>query len=125
MSGRQAPTKVLYNSACPVCKSGIQYQQKRVDALENIDWEDIHRNPTYCQQINSSMDDARERLHVISKEGDIKIGLDAFIYLWQLSPKDKWKARFFSLPVIHFIFSRFYNLFAKCLFIYNQYKKRW
>lgn len=40
-------TRVYYNSACPVCRTGIENQQCRMakQGNDDIEWIDIHANP--------------------------------------------------------------------------------
>lgn len=113
------PIEVYYNGACPVCKAGVDYQTKRMLDC-NVIWNDIHRDPTKSNGLNSNIEFIRERLHLLDNQGQLKIGIDAFITLWAASPKEHWKATLFSLPLAHGIARMGYNAFAKILYNINR-----
>ena len=121
---------VFYNSACPVCNAGIEFQKHRMSACA-IQWNDVHNNNEVINQLSkkgknkTSLDFIRKRLHVKDTQGDIHVGLDAFITLWQISPGEYWKASICSFPVIHGLASVFYNSFAFALFHWNKYERHW
>lgn len=115
---------VYYNSACPVCDAGIDYQRGRVEGCD-VEWTDVHLNDKSWQSLGSDLAFIRKRLHVKTDSGDIKIGIDAFIVLWEISPRDKWKVRLFKLPVIHGVSVVGYNTFAWVLYLINRLLRRW
>lgn len=116
--------KVYYNSACPVCKAGIEGQMEK-DSVCNIQWNDVHRNGDLVDEINSDLEFVRERLHVVDENGNLQIGFDAFLAIWRNSPKETWKAKVFGLPLIRQTCHAAYNLFAAALYKWNKYKQRW
>ena len=116
--------KVYYNSACPVCKVGIEGQMDKESVCE-IQWNDVHKNNTLAAEVNNELEFVRERLHVVDEHGQLQIGFDAFLAIWSNSPKEKWKAQLLGLPLIK-QFSRIaYNLFASALYRWNRSKKHW
>ena len=70
--------KVYYNSACPVCKAGIEGQMEKESRCE-IQWNDVHQKNALVSDLNSDLESVRERLHVIDENGQIQIGFDAFL----------------------------------------------
>jgi len=102
---------VLYNSACPVCDAGIRAERQRMAECD-VCWVDIHTNPDSLKKTSLDREFVRQRLHVIDRDGEHRIGIDAFITLWKTSPTQNWKARLLSLPVIHVISGFVYNAFA-------------
>ena len=120
--------KVFYNSACPVCDSGCRLIRNELNSSESsgdAEWLDIHENPAAIDELNSNLEQARERLHVIDTEGRQRVGIDAFIAIWSLSSAHRLKARFFSLPIVNPVAQAFYALFAKTLYYYNKLMRRW
>lgn len=121
---------VFYNSACPVCNAGIEHQKHRMPGCA-IQWNDVHNNNELIKQLNKkgktkeNLDFIRKRLHVKDTNGDVQVGLDAFIALWKISPGEHWKASIFSFPVIHSLTTVFYNVFALALFHWNKYERHW
>ena len=37
-----AKKKVYFNSACPVCRAGIEQQREKIGDAAEIDWVDVH-----------------------------------------------------------------------------------
>ncbi|WP_292993724.1 DUF393 domain-containing protein [Nitrosomonas sp.] len=121
------PSKVYYNSACPVCNAGIKDQRKRMQdcGVNNIEWVDVHNNPDAVSEVGSSLEQVRERLYVKDDKGQLNIGIDAFIQLWQQTPNQRWLARLFQLPVIRSLARLAYNGFAWLLYRWNRALKHW
>jgi predicted DCC family thiol-disulfide oxidoreductase YuxK len=67
----------------------------------------------------------RKRLHLVDQNGELKVGIDAFIVLWKISESGQWKARFFSFPIIHGLSSLCYNSFAWLLYRWNRLVNHW
>ena len=121
------PSKVYYNSACPVCNAGIKDQRKRMQdcGVNNIEWVDVHNNPDAVSEVESSLEQVRERLYVKDDKGQLNIGIDAFIQLWQQTPNQRWLARLFQLSVIRSLARVAYNGFAWLLYRWNRALKHW
>jgi len=119
--------KVYYNSACPVCKAGIKDQRRRMEQcrIANVEWMDVHHDPTVIAETGSTLEQVRERLHVRDANGRMHIGIDAFIYLWQQTPQQLWLAKLLQLPIIHQSAHIAYNVFAKGLYLWNRALKHW
>ena len=115
---------VFYNSACPVCDAGVKYQQHRMRGCP-VEWNDVNIDQESVQQLYSSLEFVRERLHVKNTAGNVLIGIDAFIALWELSPGEEWKARLVKKPVIHSIAKFAYNAFAWLLYRWNLLRGNW
>ena len=118
------PIKVYYNSACPVCKAGIENQKSKMEGC-SVEWKDIHSNPGFVTEIYSEIEQVRERLHVVDEQGQTYIGFDAFLIIWQHSPGEKWKAALLGLPIIKQLGRIAYNQFAAMLYKWNKAKKHW
>ena len=120
-------TKVYYNSACPVCNAGIKDQRERMEKCDvnNIEWVDVHSNPDAAAEVNNSLEQVRERLHVKNDSGELNVGIDAFIYLWQQTPHQRWLAKVFQTPVIRPLARIAYNGFARLLYFWNRALKHW
>ena len=121
------PSKVFYNSACPVCNAGIQAQRKRMKAFsdKDIEWIDVHNNPDAVSEVATPLEQVRERLHVKDDSGKLNIGIDAFVCLWQQTPSQRWLAKLFKLPLIQPLSRMAYNGFAKLLYAWNRMLKHW
>ncbi|MNQ49300.1 hypothetical protein D3C85_632070 [compost metagenome] len=124
MAGDDGRIKVYYNSACPVCKAGIEGQKGKTTACQ-VEWADIHQDNAAVGEIGENLEYVRERLHLVDEQGVKRMGVDAFIVLWRHSPGEEWKARLFSLPLIHGAAQLAYKAFARLLYRWNKAKHHW
>jgi len=116
--------KVYYNSACPVCKAGIEGQMEKGSSCE-IQWADVHKDNELVSEVHADLEFVRERLHVVDEKEELHVGFDAFLAIWKNSPSEQWKARIFGLPVIKQLCRIAYNLFAAALYKWNKSKSHW
>ena len=116
--------KVYYNSACPVCKAGIESQMGK-ESVCDIQWHDVHQDNGLVSGLNANLEFVRERLHVIDENGQIQIGFDAFLVIWRNSPPESWKSKLLGLPFIKQLCHAAYNLFAAALYRWNKSKNHW
>lgn len=124
MSEEEARIKVYYNSACPVCRAGIDGQKDKNTACQ-VEWADVHADNQAVEEIGEELEYVRERLHLVDEQGVKRMGVDAFIVLWRHSPRERWKARLLSLPLIHGLAQLGYKAFARLLYLWNRSKRHW
>ena len=91
----------------------------------NVDWLDVHSNTESRKDISADLEFIRERLHAIDENGNVQVGIDAFITIWTHSPGERWKASLISLPVIRQLATFGYNIFARLLYKWNRGRGRW
>lgn len=127
MSNRNIPSKVYYNSACPVCNAGIKDQRRRMEAcgIKDIEWIDVHRCPEAVAEVDAPLEAVRERLHVRGPDGRIDVGADAFIRLWSQTPGQRWLAAISRTPVLKRMMQVAYNAFARLLYRWNRSRGNW
>ena len=116
--------KVYYNSACPVCKAGIEGQMTK-DSVCEVQWNDVHKDNKLASEVDADLEFVRERLHVIDESGKLRVGFDAFLAIWRNSPRETWKAKVFGLPLIKQLCRGAYNIFAAVLYFWNRKSKHW
>lgn len=121
---QQQKMKVYYNSACPVCKAGIESQMSKESSCD-IQWGDVHARNELVSEINAELEFVRERLHVVDEIGKLHVGFDAFLVIWRNSPTERWKAAVLGLPGIKQVGRLSYNLFAASLYRWNRAKRHW
>ncbi|EQM67027.1 DUF393 domain-containing protein [Pseudomonas tohonis] len=124
MSEEEARIKVYYNSACPVCRVGIDGQKDKTTACQ-VEWADVHADNQAVEEIGEELEYVRERLHLVDEQGVKRMGVDAFIVLWRHSPRERWKARLLSLPLINGLAQLGYKAFARLLYLWNRSKRHW
>jgi predicted DCC family thiol-disulfide oxidoreductase YuxK len=119
---------VWYNTKCPVCNAGIDWQRSRLVGAARagvIEFRDINLEPDALARFGATLADVRRRLHGVDADGRLHVGADCAIAIWRATPGDGWLARLVGLPGIHQI-SRFgYDRFADLLYAWNRRKGHW
>lgn len=119
--------RVYYNSACPVCRAGIEGQRERMAACgaTDVEWIDVHSQPERAAEAGASLEAVRERLHVKEDDGSIGVGVDAFERLWSRTRGQRWLATLARLPGLRQLSQLAYNIFARFLYRRNRARGRW
>jgi len=119
---------VYYNTRCPVCDAGIDWQRNRLLALVRsgaVEFKDINEQPDALAQFGASLDDIRRRLHATDEAGRLIVGADVAVVLWRLTTGERWFAALLgnrvTLPFTRFVYDRFADL----LFAWNKRSGRW
>jgi predicted DCC family thiol-disulfide oxidoreductase YuxK len=119
---------VWYNTRCPVCDAGIDWQRNKLLNLVRagkIEFRDINEQPDALKHFGASLDDIRRRLHATDEAGRLIVGADVAIALWLITPGEGWLAALFgnrvALPFTRFV----YDCFADLLFFWNRRRGRW
>jgi predicted DCC family thiol-disulfide oxidoreductase YuxK len=119
---------VYYNTKCPVCNGGIDWQRSRLVQAARaglIEFRDINLEPDALSRFGAGLEDVRRRLHAVDAEGRLHVGADCAIAVWRLTPGDAWLARLVGLPAIRPIARVAYDRFADLLYAWNRRKGRW
>ena len=99
--------RVLYNAECPICNFEIKHYQKYTNNKKiPIQFDDL--NSSDLAHWNITADLAARRLHV-DLEGEVKVGMEGFLALWNTMPKYRWLFHIFRQPVIKQISSFLYD----------------
>jgi predicted DCC family thiol-disulfide oxidoreductase YuxK len=119
---------VWYNTRCPVCDAGIDWQRNKLLALVRsgrICFKDINDEPDALASYGASLDDVRRRLHATDEAGRLIVGADVAITIWRVTSGEGWLATLFGnrlmLPLTRFAYDRF----ADVLFAWNRRKGLW
>ena len=119
---------VWYNTKCPVCNAGIDWQRSRLVRAARagvIEFRDINLEPDALARFGATLADVRRRLHGVDADGRLHVGADCAIAIWRATPGDGWLARLVGLPGIHQISSFGYDRFADLLYAWNLRKGHW
>lgn len=119
---------VWYNTKCPICNGGIEWQNNRlIEAVraDIIEFRDINLEPNALSQYKAYVEDVRRRLHGTNENGQIFIGADCAIEIWLRTPGDLWLGRLLGAPIIRPLTRFVYDRFADCLYKWNRHKKHW
>jgi predicted DCC family thiol-disulfide oxidoreductase YuxK len=119
---------VWYNTRCPVCNGGIDWQRNKLVALVRsgrVAFKDINEQPDALASYGASLDDVRRRLHATDEMGRLIVGADVAIAIWRLTPGEGWLVTLLGNPVVLPITRFGYDRFADLLFAWNRRKGRW
>ena len=115
---------VYYNSACPVCNSGVCAMRDRLPD-NSVEWVDVHAQPEVLAPLGLQLEDVRERLHLVDASGGTRIGADAIAGVLALSPRWRWLAGPMQWPGLRAIGTWLYNTFARQLYRWNRSRGHW
>jgi predicted DCC family thiol-disulfide oxidoreductase YuxK len=119
---------VWYNTKCPVCDAGIDWQRNKLLAAVRagtLEFRDINEAPDALAAYGAGIDDIRRRLHATDEEGRLVVGADVAIALWRLTPGEGWLATLLGNPVTLPVTRLVYDRFADLLFAWNKRNGRW
>ena len=119
---------VWYNTKCPVCDAGIDWQRNKLLVLlraGTIEFKDINEQPNALARYGAGLDDIRRRLHATDEAGRLIVGADVAIALWRLTPGESWLAALLGNPVMLPLTRFVYDRFADVLFAWNKRNGRW
>ncbi|MEX0285179.1 MAG: thiol-disulfide oxidoreductase DCC family protein [Paracoccaceae bacterium] len=117
----QPETRALYNSDCPVCNSEMcTYAAYSEKSNLPIAFDDLNQIDLAAWGVTE--DEATRLLHVIHK-GELHVGFDAMLILWEQMPRYRLLARIGRLPGLYQVLDWGYaNLVARI--IYNRHLRR-
>jgi predicted DCC family thiol-disulfide oxidoreductase YuxK len=119
---------VWYNTRCPVCNAGIDWQHNRLIKAARagaIEFRDINAEPEALAHFGVGIEAVRKRLHSVDAEGRLYTGADCAIEIWRRTPGDGWLAAVIGLPGVRQVARLGYNLFAEMLYAWNRRKRHW
>jgi predicted DCC family thiol-disulfide oxidoreductase YuxK len=119
---------VWYNTRCPVCDAGIDWQRNKLVAAVRagkISFKDINQEPEALAAHGASLDDIRRRLHATDESGRLIVGADVMIAVWRATAGEGLLASVFGNPVMLPITRFAYDRFADLLFAWNKWKGHW
>jgi predicted DCC family thiol-disulfide oxidoreductase YuxK len=119
---------VWYNTRCPVCNAGIDWQRNRLVKAARagaIEFLDINLEPDVLANFGAGIEDIRRRLHGVDGDGRLYVGADCAIEIWRRTPGDHWLALIIGWPGPRQLARLFYNIFADWLYAWNRRKNHW
>ena len=119
---------VWYNTKCPVCDAGIDFQRNRLVKAARagaIEFRDINLESEALSRFGATLEDIRRRLYGLDASGTLHIGADCAIEIWRRTPGDHWLASTFGARPIRPLTRLAYDAFARLLYTWNRRKKHW
>ena len=95
------------------CSKEINHYRSIANAGDSS-WEDVACDPSQLINLRVTQAEALCRLHAQDSDGELHIGVAAFILIWENLPNFKWAILvwFVKLPLIFQISEFLYNRFA-------------
>ena len=115
LTGRQHPIRrgkilTFYNGDCPVCRAEIDtYQKMAARTAKPISFFNSVEDAKSLEPFGIGAADARKRLYVLDRNGQLRGGVDAVIAIWMELPGYRWAFRLASTPGIYHIFAAIYD----------------
>lgn len=104
--------KVFYDGKCGMCAQEIAYFRQR-KPLDTVVWCDIAHDPEVLSHTGLFQSEALMFMHVEDGDGQMQVGVNAFICMWGQFRGWNMLARTLSLPGINRLSMRLYKFFAK------------
>ena len=117
---------ILYNDKCPVCSFEIEhYRNLCSKGGIDLDFEKISADGPVLVASKLTVEDAKKRLHFLTADGRVLVGLDAFLALWAEMPGYRVLGRVVSVPGIYHLACLLYDrAVAPALFWWDSRRRK-
>ena len=92
-------TKILFDGNCVVCDMEIAHYKRM--APEKFELVDISSPDFDVALYNLKKEDVNLNLHVVTPQGKILVGVNAFAHIWSRLQKYQWASKFIKWPVVN------------------------
>lgn len=119
---------VWYNTLCPVCRTGVDWQKRLLlGALTRGDlvFKDINDDHQALASFGADLEAIRKRLHATTFDHQLLVGIDVVIAVMRKSSTQRWLAHLIALPGLRMLAGLAYDGFADVLYAWNRRKGRW
>jgi len=106
-----AKTKILFDGNCIVCDTEISHY-KRV-APEIFEMIDISSADFDARRFGLTSAAVQKHMHVLTPDGQVLKGVDAFSHIWMRMERYRWAAKFVALPGVNGLARIGYEIFAR------------
>ena len=111
-TGSDADT-VFFDGECPLCTREIRFYQGQRGA-DDINWVDVTKASLDNLPSGLTQKDALARFHVLTTEGELVSGGNAFSSLWLSLPAFQWAGKLFKISFLALLLERAYKIFLPC-----------
>ena len=102
---------VFYDGKCGLCSKEINHY-RAIAPSDVFDWQDITASSATLERQGVSLADGLRRLHALDSNGQLHVGVDAFILMWRQMPRWSVLAAFVALPGVRQVATFAYDRFA-------------
>ena len=103
---------MFFDGGCSLCSREVDHYQ-RLDYQKRIVWIDISQHPVALKPYAISVEAAYKQLHVVDTYGNIQIGINAFISLWEQLPYYRYVAALVRQLYLIKLLDKAYQRFAR------------
>ena len=105
--------RVFFDGQCPLCSREI-YFYKQQEGSSSIEWIDLAEENFDKLPSGLNQEIAMSKFHVVTANGKLVSGGEAFSSLWLSLPKFEWAGRLFKYSLIASILEVAYKVFLPC-----------
>ena len=103
-------SKILFDGNCIVCDFEIShYRRVAPDLFEMVD---ISSPQFQASHYNLTKEAVDKDMHVLTPDGDLRIGVDAFAHIWSRIPRYQVFSRWIQAPGIYPVAKLGYKVFT-------------
>ena len=99
MDTKTLKNKIFVDGNCIVCDLEIShYQRIAPELFELVDISDLGFD---ASQFGLTTEAVNVDMHLLTTDGSLLIGVDAFAYIWSLIPRYRFASKLIHLPGVH------------------------
>ncbi len=102
---------VFYDGKCSMCSREINHY-RNIAPTGIFIWQDITQSSADLALEGVALSEGLRRLHAKDADGQLKVGVDAFILIWKQLKRWRILGFFVALPIIRQVARVVYGLFA-------------
>jgi predicted DCC family thiol-disulfide oxidoreductase YuxK len=114
---------VLYDGACPLCRREIAVYRD-LPSDQPLHFADVSK-ASQALPPGTTQAQLMARFHVLSAQGQLLSGAQAFLALWAQLPGWRWLARLGRLPGMEWLMERAYRGFLRWRPLLQRWAQRW
>ena len=114
-------SKIFVDGNCIVCDMEVAHYKKI--APESFDIVDIAAPGFDAAAYGLTPEAVQAHMHLLTPEGKVLTGIEAFIHIWNQIPKYHWAARAIRWPGVYTLSLIAYDVFAKYRYLLPKRKR--
>jgi predicted DCC family thiol-disulfide oxidoreductase YuxK len=114
---------VFFDGQCPLCSREIGFYQKQ-EGAGSIIWVDLSKVNQNDLPSGLTHQSALSRFHVITTNGELVSGGEAFSNLWLSLPKFNWVGQLFQISLLASVLEAIYKIFLPCRPLLQRFLKQ-
>jgi predicted DCC family thiol-disulfide oxidoreductase YuxK len=104
--------QVYFDGLCQLCSREVSHYSKQLGS-ENIQFVDITHPDFDASKLGLDPIRVNQKMHVRKINGELAVGVDGFITIWETLPRYHYLARLIKMKVPHALLTLGYSIFAR------------